>query len=136
MAEQIERVKTVRDDGVSTTTTRTVSDTEQVPVPQKVDEPASFTAARVIWFIAGVIIVLLALRFIFVLLGANSGNGFVHFIYSLSYPFAVPFFGIFSYSTHYGVSRFEASTLVAIIVYALIAWGLARLVTIRHPRHA
>lgn len=124
MAERKEQVRHVDDEGQVTRTTTTVTDDGAVQSPSTI-------MARVVWYIAGVIITLLALRFIFVLLGANQGNGFVHFIYSLSYPFAVPFFGIFGYSIHYGVSRFELSTLVAIAIYALVAWGLARLVTIR-----
>lgn len=87
-------------------------------------------AARVIWWIAGVLLAILALRFIFTLLGANPANAFAHFIYSVSYPFVSPFFNLFGYSFHYGVSRLEIYTLVAMAVYALIAWGLVRLVTI------
>lgn len=130
MAQRIEQEKTTSPDGMTTQTTRSVTDNGA----QTVNEPESFVAARVIWYVAGVIIVLLALRFVFALLGANKGNGFVDFIYSVSHPFAAPFFGIFNYQTEYGVSKFELSTLVAIAVYALIAWGLARLVTIRHPQ--
>lgn len=102
--------------------------------PGTVVEPRSYAAARVIWFIAGVIITLLALRFLFLLLGANRGSGFVDFIYTMSYPFAAPFYGMFNYQSMYGVGRFEISTLVAIAVYALAAAGLARLITIRHPQ--
>ena len=126
MAQHVEQVRTVSDDGSVTNTTRRVDD-DTSPA----DEPATYTAARVIWFIAGVIITLLTLRFLLVLLGANQANGFVSLIYSLSYPFAVPFFGIFSYNVQYGIARFEVSTLVAIAIYALIAWGLERLVTLR-----
>lgn len=91
-------------------------------------------AARIIWYIAGVLLVLLALRFILALLGANPTNGFANFIYTTSHPFVAPFFSLFGYRLQYGVSRFEVYTLVAMAVYALIAWGLARLVTIDKPR--
>ena|SRR5579884_2047679 len=98
-------------------------------------EPAGSTvAARVIWFIAGVILTLLAFRFVLALLGANPGNAFANFIYTTSHPFVAPFFSLFNYNLRYGVSRFEIYTLVAMAVYAVIAWGLARLVTIGHPR--
>lgn len=113
--------------------TRTVTNEDAAHTTQAVSEPTSFTAARIVWFIAGIIITLLALRFLFVLLGANQGNGFVSLIYTLSYPFAAPFFGIFSDRTTYGIARLETSTLVGIAIYSLIAWGIARLVTIRHP---
>ena len=91
--------------------------------------PLSFLA-RVVWFVAGVIEALLALRFIFILLGANPANNFVNFIYNVSYPFARPFFGIFNYSINYGVARVELSSLVAMAVYALIAYGITRLLLI------
>jgi len=91
-------------------------------------------AARVIWYIAGVLLILLAFRFILALLGANPGNGFANFIYSASHPFVAPFFSLFGYNLRYGVSRFEIYTLVAMAVYAVVAWGLARLVTIEQPR--
>jgi uncharacterized protein YggT (Ycf19 family) len=94
----------------------------------------SSTAARIVWFVAGVVLTLLAFRFVLILLGAVSSNPFAHFIYSVSYPFAAPFFGLFGYELRYGVSRLEISTLVAMAVYALVAYGIARLVTIRQPR--
>ena len=90
-------------------------------------------ARRVVWFIAGVIIVLLAMRIALLLLAANQGNPFVDFVYNLSYPFAWPFFGIFGYTPSYGSSVFEVSSLVAIAVYALIAWGIGKLLTLNRP---
>lgn len=128
MAENVERVH----EPATTETTRTTTDqVDTRPVEQR---PASI-AARVVWFIAGVILTLLAFRFVLILLGANEGSGFVDFIYSASYPFAAPFFGIFGYDLEYGVSRIEISTLVAMAVYAIFAAGLARLLTIKYPRH-
>jgi hypothetical protein len=38
---------------------------------------------------------------------------------------------LFNYHNYtYGTSRFEVYTLVAIVVYSLIAWGIAKLVTL------
>ena len=89
---------------------------------------------KVIWWIAGVIIALLALRVILLLLAANQGAPFVDFIYGLSGIFAWPFFGIFGYTPAYGQSVLEVSSIFAIIVYALIAWGIAKLATIGSNR--
>jgi hypothetical protein len=86
--------------------------------------------ARLIWFIAGVLLAILGIRFILVLLGANQANGFANAIFNISHPFVAPFFSLFGYQYRYGASKFEAFTLVAMLVYALIAYGLARLVTI------
>lgn len=86
---------------------------------------------RIIWFVAGVILLLLAFRFILSLFGANTTNGFANFIYSTSHPFVAPFFNLFSYNNiQYGVSRFEVYTLVAMLVYAAVAWILSALVNI------
>jgi uncharacterized protein YggT (Ycf19 family) len=91
-------------------------------------------AARLIYLIGGVLVALLALRFLLALLGANPANGFANFIYNLSYPFAAPFFGLFSYSVSLGRSSFELGTLVAIVIYGLITELLVRLVTIGSHR--
>lgn len=90
-------------------------------------------AERVVWFVAGVLLVLLGLRFIFALLGANPANGLANFVYSVTHPFVSPFFKLFSYNYTTNVSRFEGYTLVAMLIYGLIAWGIARLVTLRRP---
>lgn len=91
-------------------------------------------AARIITFITSALLILLALRFALVLLGANPANGFADFIYDISHPFVSPFFGLFGYDLNYGVSRFETYTLVAMAVYAIVGYGLARLVTLGQPR--
>ena len=131
MSEHIQQVKKVTNGGVTTETTR-VDDKDSV-APAAQSQQASI-AARIVWYIAGVVLVLLALRFVLVLLGANPANGFTNFIYTISHPFAAPFFGIFGYSLKYGVSRVELSTLVAMAVYALVAYGIARLLTIDQPK--
>lgn len=87
-------------------------------------------AERIIWLLAGILIALLAIRFVFALLGANQANGFASFIYSVTHAFVSPFFGLFSYSFRAGVAHFQAYTLVAIVIYALVAYGLGRLVSI------
>ncbi len=95
--------------------------------------PPPTLAGRVIWYIGGAISILLGFRFVLALLGANTANAFAHFIYSVTTPLASPFFSLFGYTPSYGVSRLEVSTLVAIAVYCLVAWGLVKLVTIARP---
>ena len=125
MTEHIQHIRHLPNGQVTSDTTHISDDTADAPTS------STATAARVVWFIAGVIITLLAIRFVFILLGASHSSPFVDFIYNLSYPFAAPFFGIFGYTLRYGVSRVELSTLVAMGIYALVAWGIARLITIR-----
>lgn len=86
---------------------------------------------QIIWTIAAIITVLLALRFIFVLFGANPSNGFANFIYNTSHPLVSPFFSLFNYHVYIkGTSRFEGYTLVAMVIYLLFAWLLTRLVSL------
>jgi YggT family protein len=60
------------------------------------------------------------------LLGANLANGFASFVYSVSDPFVAPFRGLLQVGEFQaGVSRFELETVVAILIYALIGWGIA-----------
>ncbi len=82
--------------------------------------------SRVVYFVLGVIEIILLLRLIFRLLGANESSDFVMFLYNLSHIFVGPFNGIFT-DQALGRSVFEISTLVAMIVYALIAWGIVSL---------
>lgn len=90
---------------------------------------------RVIYYIAGVIIALLIIRLVLLLLGANPSSPFVNFMYTISGFFAWPFYGIFSYEPSYGHFTFEISSVVALIVYGLVAVGLAKLFTLTssHP---
>ncbi len=88
-------------------------------------------AERVVWFVSGVLLVLLGFRFALSLLGANTTNAFANIIYDMSHPFVAPFFSLFGYDNYsYGVSRFEVYTLVAMVVYGVVAWGVAKLVTL------
>lgn len=91
---------------------------------------------RVIWYIAGLLLILLGFRFVLALLGANLQNGFANFIFSITYPFALPFFGLFNYTPTYGVVQLESSVLVAMAVYALAAWGITKLVNITRKDEA
>lgn len=85
---------------------------------------------RIVYYLAGVIIALLVFRIVLLLLAANQGSPFVDFIYGLSGFFAWPFYGIFSYQPVYGQSTFEISSVVAVLVYALVAVGIAKLLSL------
>ena len=117
-------------------TNKRVGDTNvrQETVSQRTATPGAVIFQRVIWYLAGVIIALLVLRLILLMLGANDNTGFVSFIYTVSGLFAAPFYGIFNYQPSYGHFTFEISTVVAIIVYALVGWGIAKLATLSRPQ--
>src|SRR5471030_933191 len=108
------------------TTTRsgdTLQKTTVVKHPRAEAEHQQNIVERAVWFLAGILLVLLAFRFLLSLLGANTSNGFANFIYSASHPFVSPFFSLFCYNNYTnGVSHFEAFTLVAMLFYLLVAW--------------
>lgn len=81
----------------------------------------------VTYFILGVLEVIMGLRLLFRLLGANQDNGFIAFLYSLSHVFVGAFNGIFNDQTIGSRGVFEVSTVIAMLVYALIAWGIVSL---------
>ena len=114
----------------TTQTGNTINRTTETSNSRDKAEHTQNLAVRIIWYIAGVLLVILGLRFVLSLLGANQSNGFANFIYSVSHPFVAPFFSLFSYKQSFGSSHFEIYTLVAVVVYALIAWGLAKLFTL------
>lgn len=95
--------------------------------------PGVVVAQRIIWLLVGIINAVIALRFVFLLLGANRDASFTDFIYSLSAPFVAPFVGIFG-EPAYGRSVFEVSSLLAIVIYTLIGWGIAKLPTVTRPQ--
>lgn len=83
--------------------------------------------ANIIYFLLSVLEVILALRFVFRLLGASQNNSFILFLYNLSHVFVAPFNGIFHDQTLGTGNVFELSTLIAMLVSALMAWGLVAL---------
>lgn len=109
---------------------------ETRPVADTPAEHGMNVLARLISLIGGIIIALCGLRFLFILLGANATNGFVHFIYNVSRPFVQPFYGMFSYEPTFTKAHFELASLIAIIVYALVTGLLIRLVTLGNRRPA
>lgn len=95
------------------------------------------TAVNFIWYVYGFIATLLGIRMILKLFGANSSNDFVDLIYSVSGILSAPFdsiFGVAKTSSENIQSVFEPSILVAIAVYGLIAWGIAKLLSINESK--
>jgi uncharacterized protein YggT (Ycf19 family) len=86
-------------------------------------------ARRVILYILDVLEVLLAFRFFLRLLAANPASPFVSFIYAVTEPFVFPFRGIFPEIAARG-AVLEWAVVLAMVVYAVIAWGIVRLIWI------
>lgn len=115
---------------------------QPAPVPAPAPAPApiergsvnedgryNFRAAAVVGFIVGVVDIFIAARFLGKLFGASSQSAFVNFIYQVSSPMVAPFKGIFGNGGS-STNSFETASLVAIVVYAVIGWGLVVLIRI------
>jgi hypothetical protein len=126
-------IHTVETKGVVMQNSNTASSDRRSQVHTEVRAPIEAVVARVVWFVFGFIEVLIAIRFVLKLLGANAAAGFVRFVYGVSDVFMVPFNAIFG-TAKVSRSTFELSALVAIAIYALIAWGIVALIRAVNPR--
>ncbi|NUN66179.1 YggT family protein [Pseudanabaena biceps] len=82
-----------------------------------------------IYWIGGIIEIVLLLRFILRLFGANPQNEFAQLINSLSAPFIAPFSTLFiSPTSSGGANIFDVNIVIAIIAYALLSYLLVSLV--------
>lgn len=123
MAEIIK--ETVVTEGDATTQTENTSTEAEASTYQ--------TIQYIIYFLFAALDVLLLFRLVLKVLGANITSDFVTLIYSLSGIFVAPFEGIFRSGYAPGAettSVFEPATVVAILVYAIIAWGIVKLVQV------
>jgi hypothetical protein len=90
-------------------------------------------AIQIVWWVVGFIEVLIAIRFVLKLFGANPAP-FVRFMYDLTWPLVAPFHGIFN-TAQEGRSVLEPESLVAMAIYVLIGWGIVSLIRlINRPR--
>ncbi len=115
-------------------TTKQVAPGVKTEHPQRVFEKKKkiFRVNQVVWYILVFIEVLLIFRAIFKVIGANPSSGFVSLIYSITNVMVVPFQGIVP-SAVSGNSIMEWATLIAGVVFALIAWGLVYLLQFIKP---
>lgn len=86
-----------------------------------------YRGTQVVYYILGIVEILLAFRFLLKLLGANAAAGFTSFVYGITYVFATPFLTVFRSSQIVIGSIFEWTTLLAMIVYWIIAMGVINL---------
>ena len=87
---------------------------------------------QVIWYILGLIKVLLVFRVILKVLGASQASAFTNFIYSITAALVLPFNGILK-AFALGDSILEWSTIIAGLVYLSLAWGFIYLLELIYP---
>ncbi|MBI4789625.1 MAG: YggT family protein [Chloroflexi bacterium] len=82
----------------------------------------------------GILEGLIGIRILLKLIGANAANAFASFVYSITDLFLWPFAGLTA-TPAVGGMVLEISSIIAMIVYALIAWAVIQLlwVLLYHP---
>jgi uncharacterized protein YggT (Ycf19 family) len=90
---------------------------------------AAYRLTQLVYWIFGLFEGLIAIRLVLKALGANPAAGFAQFVYGITAPLVAPFVGLFQ-NPAYQNSVLELSSIVALVVYALLAWLLGKLVWI------
>src|SRR5207253_2513070 len=133
------RVNEVRDTGaprvseVRSTTVAPRTEAEHVDSvaydPYEGRRTAAYRLTQLVYWVFGLIEGLIVIRLILKALGANPSAGFSQFIYGVTAPLVLPFMGLFN-NPAYQNSVLELSSIVALIVYALLTWLIAKLLWI------
>ena len=95
--------------------------------PSEKGRNTTFKAKQVIWLLLGFLESVLALRFLFKLIGVNPANPFASILYGFTNLFVAPFANLTGTPAAEGMV-FEFTTLIAMLVYALVFYGIERLV--------
>ena len=95
--------------------------------PEREQRIFTFKASQLIWLVFGTLEVLIALRIGLMLVGANPGSPIVALIYGITGLFLLPFAGLIGSPT-VGSMVLEISSMFAMLIYALIAWMIERMV--------
>lgn len=85
-----------------------------------------YRGTQIIWYIVGLINILLGVRFLLKFLSANPNAGFTQLVYTVTEPLIVPFARVFG-TSFVEDNVFEWTTLLAMVVYVLIGWGITKL---------
>lgn len=86
--------------------------------------------AKVLYIFLVGIETVIALRFVFKLIGANGSNFIVSTIYSVSDVFIEPFVGIVSGDWSLGRFYVDVPALVALVIYMIIAFVLIEIIKV------
>ncbi|MBE3050488.1 YggT family protein [Candidatus Bathyarchaeota archaeon] len=95
--------------------------------PERERRIFTFKATQLVWLFLGILEALLALRFFLKLIGANPESPIAVFIYGFTSLFLFPFAGLTGTPAAGGMVL-EISTVIAMVVYALIGWALERII--------
>jgi hypothetical protein len=83
---------------------------------------------NITYFLFGILELVLVLRVILHIVGANPDNSFANFIYGLSSPFVGLFASLMQNPALGTTGVLEITTIIAMVVWAIVAWIVARLI--------
>ena len=95
--------------------------------PEQEQRVFTFKATQLIWLLLGILEALIALRIGLKLIGANPESPIVALIYGFTDLFLFPFQGM-TVTPSAGGMVLELSSFFAMMIYALIAWAVERMV--------
>jgi len=83
---------------------------------------------NVVYYLFGIVELVLVIRVLLHLVAANSGNAFASVIDTISYPFVMLFSSLVQNPILGTSSVLEITTIIAMVVWAIVAWLIARLI--------
>jgi YggT family protein len=89
----------------------------------------TFKITQLIWLLLGLLEAAIALRVVFKLIGVNAQNAFATLLYNITNLFVFPFASLVGAPAYDGMVL-EISSIIAMIVYFLFAWGVERIVNV------
>ena len=95
--------------------------------PEREQRIFTFKATQLIWLLLGMLEAMIALRIMLKLIGANPESTIVALIYGFTALFLFPFVGLIG-SPAAGNMVLELSSMFAMLIYALLAWAVERIV--------
>ena len=87
----------------------------------------TFKATQLVWLLLGILEALIALRVVFKLIAVNAANPFATLLYNVTGLYVAPFASLVGAPAAGGMVL-EISSVIAMVVYALIAWAVERII--------
>ena len=110
-----------------------MTDENRVTEVRSQDEPErefrifTFKATQLVWLFFGILETLIALRILLKLIAANPASPIAALIYAFTDLFLFPFAGL-TVTPAVGGMVLELSSIFAMVIYALIAWAVERII--------
>jgi hypothetical protein len=90
-------------------------------------------ACQIVWLCAALVETLIGLRVVLKVIGANPDSPFAGFVYNGAALFLAPFYGLTGSPTA-GGSVLEVPAIIALLLYAFLAWSVVRIIRLLFDR--